>query len=82
MTSRYYGIVGKYGISRFGLGVGLLFHRNTINYSRRNLTMQCSKKRLLVVVVPFSTDQSIFCDLLEFLEVSFQALKLISTHVI
>ena len=82
MRSRYYGIVGKYGIPRFQLWLVLLFHRNIINYSRRSPRMQCNKKRKLVVVVPFSTEQSVFCDLQEFFRVSFQALKLTSTYVI
>ena len=43
--------------------------------------MQCSEKRPLVVVVSFSTNQSVFCDLQEFFQISFQTLKLISTHV-
>ena len=44
--------------------------------------MQCSKKRPLVVVVALPTDQSVFCDLEEFFQVSFQTLKFTSTHVI
>ena len=43
-------------------------------------------KRTLVLVVPFSTYQSVLInvnyDLLEFLKVSFQTLKITSTHVI
>ena len=39
--------------------------------------MQCNKKRKLVVAVPFSTDQSVFCDLQELFQVSFQTLKLL-----
>ena len=44
--------------------------------------MQWRKKRLLVVDVPFSTDQSTFCSLQEFFQVNFQTLKLTSAHVI
>ena len=36
----------------------------------------------LVVVVPFSTDQSVFCNLQDFFQVSFQTLKHTSTQVI
>ena len=43
--------------------------------------MQCSKKRPLVVV-SFSTDQSVFCDLQESFQESFQTLKPTNTHVI
>ena len=43
---------------------------------------QCSKKQRFALVVLFSTDQSVFYDLQEFLQVSFEALKLKSTHVI
>ena len=47
-----------------------------MNCSRKTFTIQCSKKRtLVVVVVPFSADQSMFYDLQEFFQVSFQALK-------
>ena len=65
MRGRYYGIVEKYEIPRFQLLLVLLFRRKTMNYSRRIPTMECSKKRKLVVV-PFFTDQSVFCDLQEF----------------
>ena len=44
--------------------------------------MQCSKKQKLVVVAPYSTDESVFCDLEKFFQVSFQALKLTSMRVI
>ena len=44
--------------------------------------MQYSKNRLLVVIVPFSADQSVINDLQEFLQASFQTLKLTSTHVV
>ena len=54
----------------------------SMNYSRRTPMMQRSKKRSLVVVVPFSIDQSVFCDLQEFFQISFQTLKLTSTHLI
>ena len=54
----------------------------SMNYSRRTPMMQRSKKRSLVVVVPFSIDQSVFCDLQEFFQQSFQILNLTSTHVI
>ena len=66
MREGYCGIVGKYGIPRIRLLMVLLFRRNTMNFSRRPSTMQCSKKRPHVVVVPFSADQSVFCDLQEF----------------
>ena len=33
------------------------------------------EKRPLVVAVPFSADQSVFCDLQEFCHISFQTLK-------
>ena len=58
------------------------FDRNTMNYIRRIPTMQCKKKRPLVVIEPFSADQSVFCGLQEFFQVIFQILKLTSTHVI
>ena len=70
MRKEYNGIVGKYGIPRFQLCMVLLFRRNTMNYSRRTPMMQCSKKQKLAVVVPFSTDQSMFCDLQELLQIS------------
>ena len=44
--------------------------------------MQCSKKRSLVLVVPFSTDQSVFWDLQEYFQISLQTLKRISAYVI
>ena len=74
-------IVEKYGIPRIQLSLVLLFRRNTMNYLRRTPTMKCSEKRSLVIV-PFSTDQSLFGDFQEFFQVSFQALKLTSAHVI
>ena len=40
--------------------------------------MHCSKERKFVVV-PFSTNQSVFCDLQEFFHVRFQTSKLTST---
>ena len=86
MRGEYYEIVGKYGIPRFQLFVEsyfvLLLPRNTMDYSRKPPTMQCSKKRPLVVFVPFSTDQYVFCDLQEFHQISFLTLKLTSTHAI
>ena len=44
--------------------------------------MQCSKKRKLVILVPFFTDQSLFCGLQEIFQVNFHALKFTSAHVI
>ena len=44
--------------------------------------MQFSKKRKLLLLVPFSTFQSVFCNLQELFQVNFQTLKLTSTHVI
>ena len=44
--------------------------------------MECIKKRKLVAVEPFSTDQSAFCDLQEFFQIRFQTLKFISRHVV
>ena len=82
MRGGYYRIVGKYGISKFQHRLVLLFCRNIMNYSKRTPMTQYSKKRPLVLVVPFSTDQSVLCGLQEFLQVSFQLLKLTNTHVI
>ena len=82
MRGGYYGSVDKYEIPRFQLRLVLLLCRNTMNYSRRTPTMQCSKKRPFVVVVPFSADQNVFCDLQEFFQASFQTLKLTRTDVI
>ena len=82
MKIRYYGIVGKYGVLRFQLWLALVLRRNTMNYSKRSPMMQWSKKRKLVAVVPFSTDQSVFCHLQEFFQARFQTLKLTCTHVI
>ena len=53
-----------------------------MNYARKTPTMQCSKKRLLVVLVTFSIDQRVFCDLQEFSQMSFQTLNLTGAHVI
>ena len=39
--------------------------------------MQCSNKQKLFVVLAFPTNQSVFCDLQEFFQVSFQTLKLL-----
>ena len=72
MRGGYYGSVAKYEIPKFQLWLGLLFHRNTMNFSRRTPTMQCSKKQLLVVVVPFSTVQNMFCDLQKFFQIIFK----------
>ena len=44
--------------------------------------MQCSKKRPLVVIVPFPTDQSVLCDLQEFFQVCFQTLNLKGIYMI
>ena len=82
MRGEYYGIGGKYGIPRFQLKLGLLYRRNTMNYSKGTPMMQCSKKRKLVVIVQFSTDQRPFCDLQEFFQVSFQTLQHTNTYVI
>ena len=40
--------------------------------------MQCNNKRKLVAVVLFCINQSLFCDLQEFFQVSFQTIKLIT----
>ena len=82
MRGGNYGIIRKYEISRFQLWLVLLFHRNTMSYSRRTPMMQCSKKQPLVVVLAVSTDESVFCELQEFFQISFQTLKLTSAHVI
>ena len=47
---------GKYGIPRFQLWLVLLFRKNIMNYSRRTPTIQYSKKWLLILAIPFSTD--------------------------
>ena len=45
---------------------------------RQSMIPECSKKRPPAVVVAYSTDQSVFCDLQEFFQISFQILTL--TH--
>ena len=60
----------------------LIIRRNTMNYSKSIPSMQRSKKRPLVVIVTFSSNQSVFCYLREFFHISFQTLKLASTYVI
>ena len=49
---------------------------------KKTHTIQCSKKQPLVIVVPFPTDHSVFCDLQEFLQINFQTLKHTSKCVI
>ena len=63
-------------VKKLSLIFALVMTGKTVNYSRRTFTIQCSQKQPFVVVVPFSADQSVFCDLKEFFQVCFQTCDL------
>ena len=79
MRRRLYGTVGKYGIPRFQLYWRCYFLE--ISWITQEELPRSNAVTLAVVVI-FCKDQSVFCDLQEFLQVSFQTLKHTITRVI
>ena len=74
-------IICFYRIPRFQLWLELLFRRNTMNYSRRTPAMNTVRSDCLLLSYHFLQIKVCFVIYKSFFQISFQTLKLTSTHV-